>query len=340
MVDQRCSSCPLPRLPPADLPSLVSCSSTRSLWARELDYREIHGRSYCKNYHMPNDETEQLRLTIQHQVFTHAFDGRVTFAPIENPTHVLDVGTGTGEWAIRFAELYPDCEVVGTDISAIQETSGVPMNVFFEIEDAEEWERPSDHYDLVHLRCLEGSFRNWKSLYENIYDSLKPGGWVQVADMQGKEALAKFFAGFPEDTTIFKIMDDIWTGAEKSGRRRGSFHMEPSCFTDAGFVDVKVTEHSFPMAIHDDSVGKLWLMAWLDGLEATGLRTLTEQMGWDPEVAKAALRRTARELATRAQSDELSKTMKLNMRIVLARKPTNDSPEPTQSVSSDGTAAP
>ncbi|KFG80825.1 putative methyltransferase [Metarhizium anisopliae] len=307
-------------------------ASTRSLWARELDYREIGGRRYCKEYFMPNDEIEQLRLTIQHQVLMHAFDGELTITPLSNPTHVLDVGTGTGEWAIRFAELFPDCEVVGTDISAIQETQGVPMNVFFEIEDAEEWDRPIDHYDLVHLRGMEGAFRDWRCIYEDAFDSLKPGGWMQVTDYDGKDGSIQFFSGFSPESPVFKMMDDLFVGAEKSGRKRGMFHLDQQYFSEAGFVDIRVSEHILRMNLQEDSVGKLWLMCWLDGIEAYSLRTLTEQMGWDADVVKTACRETAREIASRAQDSESCKTMILKMRTVLARKPSRDeSPVPTSS---------
>ncbi|KAK2592533.1 hypothetical protein QQS21_009778 [Conoideocrella luteorostrata] len=308
-----------------------NCSSTRSLWARELDYREIHGRNYCKNYYMPNDEMEQLRLTVQHEVFMQTFNGEVAFAPVANPTHVLDLGTGTGEWAIRFAELHPDCEVVGTDISAIQETCGIPMNLFFEIEDAEEWDRPTEHYDLVNMRCLEGAFRDWTSIYKNVYDSLKPGGWVQVADLDGKEGSYTFFSGFPPDAPAFRIIQDLFVGAEKSGRHRGIFHLEPCYFEEAGFVDIQIAEHKFRMNLNDGGVGKLWLMTWLDGLEAYCLRTLTEYMGWDPDVVKMNVRETARQIADFAQNKEACKTMVFKMRIVLARKPSSPgSPVPSQ----------
>lgn len=40
-----------------------------------------------------------------HLAYMLAFDGRLHLAPIAtNPQHVLDVGTGRGEWAIDFAE--------------------------------------------------------------------------------------------------------------------------------------------------------------------------------------------------------------------------------------------
>lgn len=36
------------------------------------------------------------------------------------PFRVLDLGTGTGIWAIDFGDMYPSAEVLGIDISPIQ----------------------------------------------------------------------------------------------------------------------------------------------------------------------------------------------------------------------------
>src|SRR5699024_8492186 len=95
-------------------------ASTRSLLEQMFDYREIHGRRYCKEYFMPNDELEQARQFYLHQVFLHLLDGEPTTVPLRNPTKILDIGTGTGDWAILIGEKFPKCEILGTDISAIQ----------------------------------------------------------------------------------------------------------------------------------------------------------------------------------------------------------------------------
>ena len=66
---------------------------------------------------MPNDEEEQDRTQMLHTVYLHLFDQQLTTAPLRNPTKILDVGTGTGDWAMAMGDEYPDAEVIGTDIA-------------------------------------------------------------------------------------------------------------------------------------------------------------------------------------------------------------------------------
>ncbi|PNY24681.1 Uncharacterized protein TCAP_05379 [Tolypocladium capitatum] len=296
-------------------------ASTRSLWVPDLDYREIHGRRYAREYYMPNDEIEQLRLSLQHQVLLHLLDGDVTCVPLQDPRYVLDVGTGTGEWAIRMAELFPHCEVVGTDISAIAETKSVPMNVFFEIEDAEEWDRPTDYYDLIHFRCMEGAFRDWRFIHDRVYDSLKPGGWIEMIEFDSTESVKIWFTAFSEDSPMFDMSRDLNIAAEKVGRKRGISHMDPELLLEAGFVDVRATEHSIPMKVGGKSAGKLWLISCLDTIEANCLRLLTQVMGWDPDKCKEVCEKAARELAQLANDPEKAQGLMVKARTVVARKP-------------------
>lgn len=64
---------------------------------------------------------------MQHEIFRLLFNGELHHSPLENPHRILDIGTGTGIWAIDMADLYPSAEVTGTDISPIQST-WVPPN--------------------------------------------------------------------------------------------------------------------------------------------------------------------------------------------------------------------
>lgn len=56
-------------------------------------------------YAIPNDQAEQDRLDIIHHIYLMLYKGELHMAPINpNPQMILDVGTGTGIWAIDVAE--------------------------------------------------------------------------------------------------------------------------------------------------------------------------------------------------------------------------------------------
>lgn len=62
-------------------------------------------------------------MDLLHHAFKTLFDGRLLFFAdkLESNIHrVLDVGTGTGIWAIEMADKHPAAEILGTDLSPIQ----------------------------------------------------------------------------------------------------------------------------------------------------------------------------------------------------------------------------
>jgi hypothetical protein len=48
----------------------------------------------------PNDERHNDSLDLNHHMFLLLSDNKLFHAPLENPQSVLDVGTGTGIWAM------------------------------------------------------------------------------------------------------------------------------------------------------------------------------------------------------------------------------------------------
>lgn len=68
------------------------------------------------------EQPELDRLDLQHHVITLLLNGELHLAPLENPRRILDIGTGTGLWAIEMADRFPNAIVTGTDLSPIQPT--------------------------------------------------------------------------------------------------------------------------------------------------------------------------------------------------------------------------
>ncbi|KAL2208571.1 S-adenosyl-L-methionine-dependent methyltransferase [Sarocladium strictum] len=165
---------------------------TGSVTSSIRHYTYENGRRYHAyregQYVLPNDETEQDRLDLQHHIWRLILGGRLYTAPLPSPAtapqlRILDLGTGTGIWAIDIADEYPDSQVFGVDLSPIQ-PDWVPDNCRFHVDDYEdEWTyKESEKFDYIHGRALSGTSANWPRFYGNVLDTLKPGGWVEMQE--------------------------------------------------------------------------------------------------------------------------------------------------------------
>src|SRR5579859_5576034 len=69
-------------------------------------------------YVLPTQDSEEMqRLDFQHFMLKYIIKGNY-LAPIGNPQTVLDVGTGTGRWAIEMAQKFPQATVYSIDTAA------------------------------------------------------------------------------------------------------------------------------------------------------------------------------------------------------------------------------
>ena len=305
-------------------------NSTRSLHDSDVVYFNIHGRRYCQEYYMPNDEDEQTRHQILHEVYLYLFKQRLTTVPLDNPSKIIDIGAGTGEWAMSIGDEYPDCEIIGTDIGKVF-PHAVPLNVFFEIDDAEAeggWTWPEDEFDLIHFRSMAGAFKNWKYIYEETLKHLKPGGWVEVVDFDHDKGLQQFF---PTGSPGQHWLDALREGSQKAGRPMGIEHLDPAYLTELGFVDVTIEEYEVPIGIWPEDteakrIGKHFLVTQLDGLEALCLRTLTEQMMWSLEEVLESCRIVTEYVGGSALCVEKWKKPVFKVMVLKGRKPQLDEP--------------
>ncbi|RSL83730.1 hypothetical protein CEP52_016643 [Fusarium oligoseptatum] len=160
-----------------------SASYQTSLASSIINYKYENGRRYhafrAGTYILPNDETEQDRMDLVHHVYGLLLDGELCRAPIpDNPQRVLDLGTGTGIWAMDFADEYPSAEVIGTDLSPIQ-PEWTPPNCIFEVDDFETDWLYTKPFDFIHAREIEGCISDGDRLFRRAFQHLKPGGYIE-----------------------------------------------------------------------------------------------------------------------------------------------------------------
>lgn len=81
-------------------------SASTSVGSSVRDYMYENGRRYHSfregTYNFPNDDVEQEREDMKHAMVKLLCSQNLHFAPIGNhPQEILDIGTGTGIWAIE-----------------------------------------------------------------------------------------------------------------------------------------------------------------------------------------------------------------------------------------------
>ncbi|CCE32996.1 uncharacterized protein CPUR_06919 [Claviceps purpurea 20.1] len=237
-----------------DLDSVFSeaPSSTTSIASSILEYRRLHGRTYhsdkfTTNYCLPNDDQQLASEEISHHYLTVLLDDQLFLAPLQKDKlhRVLDVGTGSGIWAIEFADRFPNASVIGTDISPCQ-PQWVPPNLRFEIDDATlEWTWDADHFDFIHIRYVVGGIQDWTALFKEAYRCCAPGGWVESVEIDLD------FRSDDRSTELEPILASYADLCREGGKvlNRPFFvqEIQRQALDEAGFVEQRVVQYKVPI---------------------------------------------------------------------------------------------
>ncbi|KAH7266375.1 S-adenosyl-L-methionine-dependent methyltransferase [Fusarium solani] len=249
---------------------------SESLTDSVQNFPEEFGRTYhayrAGSYAFPNDQLERERLDLQNEALVKLFGGRLFFAPLSRttpPRSILDIATGTGDWAIKLGDLFPQTEVVATDLSPIQPRN-VPPNVSFYVEDSSEPWDYSQPFDYIHTRVTSGCWSNFKEqIADQAFQSLTPGGWFESQEfdatvncddntLDANGHLATWFREIKEASAIMGRPVDVAENVREAYER-------------AGFVDVqervfKMPMNGWPKDERLKEIGRMWERNFLMGL--------------------------------------------------------------------------
>ncbi|KAF8245519.1 S-adenosyl-L-methionine-dependent methyltransferase [Wilcoxina mikolae CBS 423.85] len=230
---------------------------------------------------MPTDEKEQDRLDLHHEIMLAMLDGKLHLAPVKEPQRILDIGTGTGIWAIDMADAHPAAEVIATDLSPIQH-AWIPPNCKFEVDDAEQqWA-----FKEVCTRILDETGDMYRCSC-----CTKPGGYVEFAKL-GSDL-------FSDDNTLTPALmrhcELLNMALAKAGRPQATAASLKAKLEKAGFVDVNVVNVKQPCGPwpKDERMKQIGAMVMLmseTGLEAYCMALFTMVLEMSSEKAMESCR--------------------------------------------------
>jgi len=257
-----------------------------------------NGRTYHRfkegKYYLPNDDAELERLDLQHHLYKLTFHGKLSLAPLEqlkNGLHnVMDIATGTGIWAIEFANEHPSTSVLGTDLSPVQ-PEFVPPNCRFEIDDAEDEWLYKHKFDYIHGRTLVTCFQDHRNVIKSAFENLNPGGYLEFQDLNLPiTSIDNSMDGTALQHWILLCVE----AARKLGSDWTRVPKYKDYFAEAGFVDVVEHRYSWPTnswarGQHNKQLSVWYNQDCIDGIQAFSLAVLTRGLGMSSQEVEMML---------------------------------------------------
>ncbi|KAK0649780.1 S-adenosyl-L-methionine-dependent methyltransferase [Cercophora newfieldiana] len=273
----------------SDLPEDSPSTAATSTNGNRPQYYPTYHRYKEGKYVFPNDKLENERLDLQHYIFSLTYRGRPGLCPKNDRDakvhRVLDVGSGTGSWAVEFADEHPEASVVGVDLSPIQLDYGPPTLTFYVDDIEEEWVFESK-FDYIHSRMMSVSLVDWDRYLHRCYDNLEPGGHLELAEVKMPYDC--------DDGTVLETHAHMkWVRLlMEASERMGRPFVDPTRLKEQmeaiGFQDVQVQKDKWPMnpwpkGHRWKELGAAVLENFDEGLESFSYKLCTEGLGWTKE---------------------------------------------------------
>jgi Methylase involved in ubiquinone/menaquinone biosynthesis len=152
--------------------------------------RFLEGRRYRQDipYAFPKDLGEVNRLDFQHYLLNQAIKtNHVAHISPQNTTNILDLGCGTGRWALEMSAEFPQAQIIGLDIEtplispeALNANCAfVQGNILLRLP------FPDNSFMYIHQRFLTPAIpaEIWPQELAEIVRITAPNGWIELIEM-------------------------------------------------------------------------------------------------------------------------------------------------------------
>lgn len=284
-------------------------SETTSLASSLLRGHIENGRKYATlrdDYWGPSDDQQFETMDAGHLLYLVLESDKknpLFRAPIDDPQHILDVGTGPGTWAIDAADKFPGAIVHGVDLFP-PPTVWVPPNCILEVDDVNESWTFSKQFDLVHLRLLLGAFTDeqWTALYGRAYAALAPGGWIEQVELDVRVMADD--GSLPADSLVAGWGPNFLACGERAGRSLATQTTMREKMEAVGFTNVHERLYKCPIGRWPKDrtlkeAGRINFEHWSGGLEGWAMFLLTkfgEPKPWSADEVRVYVAKVRQEL--------------------------------------------
>ncbi|KAF9019978.1 S-adenosyl-L-methionine-dependent methyltransferase [Hymenopellis radicata] len=126
---------------------------------------------------------EVVRLDEQSNAMDTLLGNKLGPGDIGQPKKILEVGAGSGAWAIYAANKYPEAEVIAADMNPLP-ARPLPSNLRYQETNAlEPFPFPAGSFDIVHIRLTLCHLQDGPAVLTRLIDLVAPGGWLLADDI-------------------------------------------------------------------------------------------------------------------------------------------------------------
>ncbi|KAJ7876180.1 S-adenosyl-L-methionine-dependent methyltransferase [Mycena olivaceomarginata] len=137
------------------------------------------------DYILPVHET--VRLDAQSNGMDKLLGDGLCPEDIGQPRKILEIGAGSGAWAIHAAKLYPEADVLAIDMNPLPARPLPPNLSYQQVNILEPFPFPAGTFDIVHIRLVLVHLPDAFSVLSRIIDLVAPGGWLLADDLDWVE---------------------------------------------------------------------------------------------------------------------------------------------------------